>query len=83
MGRLEEARIELERVLSKDTKNEEANKLYGQIEPLQNSIREIEDFVANKNFQPALDRLTEVIEVRICVEVSFFGVFIQKPRGCV
>jgi DnaJ family protein C protein 3 len=65
MGRLDEAHIELERVLARDPKNEEATKLYVQIEPLQKSIQEIRDFVANKNFQPALDRLTEVIEVRV------------------
>ena len=65
MGRLDEAHIELERVLAKDPGNDEANKLYVQIEPLQVSIREIRDFIASKNFQPALDRLSEVIEVKI------------------
>jgi tetratricopeptide (TPR) repeat protein len=64
MGRLDEAHIELERVLARDPANEEANKLYVQIEPLQVSVREIRDFMASKNFQPALDRLSEVIEVR-------------------
>ena len=64
MGRLDEAHIELERVLAKDPGNDEANKLYVQIEPLQVSIREIRDFIASKNFQPALDRLSEVIEVK-------------------
>ena len=64
MGRLDEAHIELERVLARDPGNDEANKLYVQIEPLQVSIREIRDFIASKNFQPALDRLSEVIEVK-------------------
>jgi hypothetical protein len=31
MGRLDEAHIELERVLTKDPSNEEANKLYVQV----------------------------------------------------
>ena len=64
MGRLDEAHIELERVLARDPGNDEANKLYVQLEPLQVSIREIRDFIASKNFQPALDRLSEVIEVK-------------------
>jgi len=64
MGRLDEAHIELERVLARDPKNEEANKLYVQIDPLQKSIQEIRTFVEGRNYQPALDRLTEVIEVR-------------------
>ena len=69
MGRLDEAHIELERVLARDPKNEEANKLYVQVEPLQKSIQEIREFVAGKNYQPALDRLTEVIEVRRLCQV--------------
>ena len=73
MGRLDEAHIELERVISKDPKNEEANKLYVQIEPLQVSIREIRDFIEMKNFQPALDRLSEVIEVIFHVVCSAVG----------
>ena len=72
MGRLDEAHIELERVLAKDPGNDEANKLYVQIEPLEVSIREIRDFIASKNFQPALDRLSEVIEVKID-EVTLFS----------
>ena len=72
MGRLDEAHIELERVLAKDPKNEEANKLYVQIEPLQKSIQEIRDFVAAKNYQPALDRLQEVVEVRLHSTLAAF-----------
>lgn len=63
MGRLDEAHIELEKVLAKDPKNEEANKMYVMVEPLQRSIAEVHDFMANKNYQPAVDRLTELVEV--------------------
>ena len=63
MGRLDEAHIELEKVLAKDPKNEEANKMYVSVEPLQRSIAEVNDFMATKNYQPAVDRLTELVEV--------------------
>ena len=36
--------------------------MYISIEPLQKYIREVEDFIAYKNFQPAIDRLTELVE---------------------
>merc|ERR1712018_436839 len=62
MGRLDEAHIELEKVLAKDPKNEEATKMYVTIEPLQKSLREIDDLMSYKNYQPALDRLTEIVE---------------------
>merc|ERR1719219_287966 len=62
MGRLDEAHIELEKILSKDPSNEEASRMYVSIEPLQKTILEIQDFISYKNFQPALDRLTEIVE---------------------
>merc|ERR1719219_1443405 len=62
MGRLDEAHIELEKILSKDPSNEEATRMYTSIEPLQKTIQEIQDFIMYKNFQPALDRLTEIVE---------------------
>merc|ERR1712241_400966 len=62
MGRLDEAHIELEKILSKDPSNEEATRMYTSIEPLQKTIQEIQDFISYKNFQPALDRLTEIVE---------------------
>merc|ERR1712117_988993 len=62
MGRLDEAHIELEKILSKDPSNEEATRMYTLIEPLQKTIQEIQDFISYKNFQPALDRLTEIVE---------------------
>jgi len=62
MGRLDEAHIELEKLLSKDPSNEEASKMYIIIEPLQKAINEVQDFLLYKNYQPALDRLTEIVE---------------------
>ena len=37
-------------------------RMYTSIEPLQKTIQEIQDFISYKNFQPALDRLTEIVE---------------------
>jgi len=62
MGRLDEAHIELEKVLTKDPGNEEANRMYTIIDPLQKSIEEVNAFMQYKNYQPALDRLTELVE---------------------
>merc|ERR1739838_1118763 len=62
MGRLDEAHIELEKLLSKDPSNDEASRMYTIIEPLQKSINEVQDFILYKNYQPALDRLTEIVE---------------------
>merc|ERR1712223_2019107 len=62
MGRLDEAHIELEKVLSKDPSNDEATKMDVSIEPLRKAIDEAQDFIIYKNFQPALDRLTEIVE---------------------
>merc|ERR1712241_1066655 len=62
MGRLDEAHIELEKILSKDPSNDEATKMYVSIDPLKKAIDEVQDFIMYKNFQPALDRLTEIVE---------------------
>merc|ERR1712141_395524 len=62
MGRLDEAHIELEKVLAKDHKHEEATRLYVSVEPLQQTLREVEDLMMYKNYQPAIDRLTEIVE---------------------
>merc|ERR1712226_732196 len=62
MGRLDEAHIELEKVLAKDHKHEEATRLYTSVEPLQQTLREVEDLMMYKNYQPAIDRLTEIVE---------------------
>ena len=67
MGRLDEAHIELEKVLAKDPGNEEANRMYTLVEPLQRSIQEVIDFMSYKNYQPAIDRLTELVEVRLLI----------------
>ena len=40
-------------------------RLYTSVEPLQQTLREVEDLMMYKNYQPAIDRLTEIVEVRI------------------
>lgn len=62
MGRLDEAHIELEKVLAKDPGNDEAAKMYTNIEPLQKSVEEVHQFMQYKNYQPAIDKLTELVE---------------------
>ena len=37
-------------------------RMYVSIEPLRKAIDEVQDFIIYKNFQPALDRLTEIVE---------------------
>ena len=71
MGRLDEAHIELEKVLAKDPGNEEANRMYTIIEPLQKSLEEVNSFISYKNYQPAIDRLTELVEVKILLLSRF------------
>ena len=39
------------------------HRMYVTIEPLQKSLREIDDLMSYKNYQPAIDRLTEIVEV--------------------
>ena len=62
MGRLDEAHIDAENVLRKDPQNEEGNKIYTTIEPIQKSVRDAEQHIQNKNYQPAVDIITEVLE---------------------
>lgn len=54
MGRLDEAHIDAENVLRKEADNEEANRVYTAIDPLQRRIREAQDFIKHKNFQVGL-----------------------------
>jgi len=51
MGRLDEAHIDAENVLRRVADNEEANRVYTAIDPLQRRIREAQDFIKHKNFQ--------------------------------
>ncbi len=63
-GRLDEAHIELEKVVARDPGNDEANRLYISVGPLQKSVEEVYQFMQQRNYQPAIDRLTELVEVR-------------------
>ena len=45
--------------------------MYVTIEPLQKSLREIDDLMSYKNYQPAIDRLTEIVEVNRVLESWF------------
>lgn len=62
MGRFDEAHIDAENVLRKDPNNEEGNKIYASIDPLKKYIQESDQHIQHKNFQPAIDLLTEVLE---------------------
>merc|ERR1712223_883610 len=62
LGRSRPALADLDKVLAKDHKHEEATRLYTSVEPLQQTLREVEDLMMYKNYQPAIDRLTEIVE---------------------
>jgi len=62
MGRLDEAHIDLEKALTKDPGNDEAAQLYTMIEPIKKTLWEVEDLMKYRNYQPAVDRITEIIE---------------------
>jgi len=62
MGRFDEAHIELEKVVAKDPGHDEANRLYVSVDPLKKSVEEAHNLVAYKNYQPAIDRLVELVE---------------------
>ena len=47
------------------------HRMYVTIEPLQKSLREIDDLMSYKNYQPAIDRLTEIVEVNRVLESWF------------
>ena len=62
MGRLDEAHIDLEKALTKDPSNDEAAQAYTMIEPIKDTLFSVEDFIKYRNYQPAIDKLTEIIE---------------------
>ena len=45
--------------------NDEAARAYTMIEPIKRTLGEIDELMRYRNYQPAIDRITEVIEVRI------------------
>ncbi len=51
MGRLDEAHIEAEHVLRKEPSNEDANRVYTTIEPIQQRIREADDHLKSHQYQ--------------------------------
>ncbi|XP_059081547.1 dnaJ homolog subfamily C member 3-like [Tigriopus californicus] len=62
MGRLDEAHIDAEKVLTKEPDNQEANRVYGVITPLQQQIRDAQAFIQAKNYPPAIEVLGEVLD---------------------
>ena len=44
--------------------NEEAVRAYTMIDPIQRTLDDIEELMKYRNYQPAIDKITEVIEVR-------------------
>ena len=51
MGRLDEAHIDAENVLRKEPDNEDANRIYTTIEPLQDRIRESQSHLHSHQYQ--------------------------------
>ena len=45
------------------TGNEEAVRAYTMIDPIQQMLDDIEELMKYRNYQPAIDKITEVIEV--------------------
>ena len=43
--------------------NEEAVRAYTMIDPIQQMLDDIEELMKYRNYQPAIDKITEVIEV--------------------
>jgi len=62
MGRLDEAHIDLEKALTKDPSNDEAAQAYTMIEPIKETLFQVDDLMKYRNYQPAIDRITEIIE---------------------
>lgn len=62
MGRLDEAHIDLEKALTKDPGNDEAAQAYTMIEPIKETLWQIDDLMKYRNYQPAIDKITEIIE---------------------
>ena len=48
--------------------NEEAVRAYTMIDPIQQMLDDIEELMKYRNYQPAIDKITEVIEVK---QISF------------
>ena len=44
--------------------NEEAVRAYTMIDPIQRTLDDIEELMKYRNYQPSIDKITEVIEVR-------------------
>jgi len=62
LGRLDEAHIELEKVLRRDSAHEEANKNYFLIETLKKKYQQGRMFYSDKDHHNAIHTLTELIE---------------------
>jgi len=61
-GRLDEAHIDLEKAVAKEPGNEEAVRAYTMIDPIQQMLDDIEELMKYRNYQPAIDKITEVLE---------------------
>ena len=61
-GRLDESHIDVENVLRKEPENPEALRIYSAIEPLKKQYLDAQTFMEHKNYQPAIDMLTEILE---------------------
>jgi len=61
-GRLDEAHIDLEKAVAKEPGNEEAVRAYTMIDPIQRTLDDIEELMKYRNYQPSIDKITEVIE---------------------
>lgn len=61
-GRLDEAHIDLEKAVAKEPGNEEAVRAYTMIDPIQRTLDDIEELMKYRNYQPAIDKITEVLE---------------------
>jgi len=62
MGRLDEAHIDLEKALTKDPGNDEAAMAYTMIEPIKQTLFEVDNLMKYRNYQPVVDKITEIIE---------------------
>merc|ERR1719510_2580331 len=61
-GRLDEAHIDLEKAVAKEPGNEEAVRAYTMIDPIQQALDDIEELMRYRSYQPAIDKITEVLE---------------------
>ena len=58
----DEAHIDLEKALTKDPGNDEAAMAYTMIEPIKQTLFELESLMKYRNYQPVVDKITEIIE---------------------